>query len=322
MIEAVNFDHAMAAQRAITGLIDVTPVMPWRGVWPDGAVPLTFKCENLQRTGSFKPRGALWFVKSLLPEERERGLVTVSAGNHALGVAYAARELGCRATVVMPVTASPYKVSLVRNYGADLVLAADTASAFAEAMRLATEENMVFVHPFDDPHTIAGQATLTLELLDQIPKMDLLVMGVGGGGLLAGAAVTLKAMQPKCRLVAVEPEGAPTLTTARAAGAPVRVEHIDTIADGLAPPYVGHLNFAVVRDFIDDVVIVSDQAIRRTMKSLFETAHVVVEPAGAAAMAALLEKGIDLKGTKHPVCVLSGGNISADDFRKQMGMLD
>jgi len=318
MTEAVKFEHAMAAQAALAGHLEVTPVIPWPAPVAGLSNPLLLKCENFQRTGSFKPRGALWFIKCLTPEERERGVVTVSAGNHAMGVAYAAKAVGCPATVVMPVYASPTKVAGARNLGAEIVLTPDTASAFAEAVRLAHEENMVFVHPFDDPKTIAGQATLTLELLDQVPDMDLLVMGVGGGGLLAGAAMALHEMQPKCRLVAVEPEGAATLTAARAAGAPVHLEHVDTIADGLAPPYVGHLNFEVVRNKVDDVIVVSDSAIRRAMRALFEIAHLAVEPAGAAALAAILENGVDLTGRKRAVCVVSGGNVSAADFAKHM----
>jgi threonine dehydratase len=322
MAEAVSFDHAMAAQAALAGKLDVTPVLPWNGSWKTGAAALLLKCENLQRTGSFKPRGALWFTTSLSPDERERGLVTVSAGNHAMGVAYAARVLGCRATVVMPVTASPYKAAGARNLGADVVLSPDMGAAFAEAMRLAHEEDMIFVHPFDDPKTIAGQATLTLELLDQVPDMDLLVMGVGGAGLLAGAAVALSAIQPDCRLVAVEPEGAATLTAAQAAGHPVALDHVDTIADGLAPPYVGHLNYDIVKKRVADVVVVSDSAIRRAMKALFESNHLVVEPAGAAALAALVEGGVDLTGVKRPVCVLSGGNMSYADFAREMAGLE
>jgi threonine dehydratase len=291
-----------------------TPVIPWTGTWPPEAPPVLLKCENLQQSGSFKARGATWFLSGLTPAERGRGLVTVSAGNHALGLAWAAHRFGCRAVVVMPEGSSPVKQAGVRELGGDVILQPDALLAFEEARRLSKEEGMVFVHPFDDPRTIAGQATLTLELLQQVPDMDLLVMGVGGGGLLSGASLVLEGSA--CRLVAVEPESAATLTRALEAGAPVTLPRASTIAEGLAPPYVGNLNFEIIRRKIDGVRTIEDPPIRRAVRLLFERAHLVVEPSGAAAMAALIENLVDVTGARRPVCVLSGGNVTLEDLAR------
>jgi len=303
---------ARAARSALSPHLRVTPVER-----PTGPPPCTFKCEFRQQTGSFKPRGALWFALNRPETDRGRGLVTVSAGNHALGTAYAARRLGVPAVVCLFEGASPWKAAAARDLGAEVRILPDVAAAFAEADRLAREEPFTFVHPFDHPRTIEGQATLTMEILEQVPDVDLIVTGVGGGGLLAGAALALSD-RPDVRLVAVEPESAATLTAAIAAGKPVTLPKSATIADGLAPPYVGGLNYEIVKDRVEAVITVDDDVIRRGMKALHETEGFMVEPAGAAAFGAFLAGLVPGRAARHPVVVLSGGNVAPEVFQAEI----
>jgi len=271
------------------------------------------KLENFQRTGSFKPRGALTNMRRRDPEAIRRGVITISAGNHAQGVAFAASRTGVPAVVVMPASASKSKAEAARGYGAEVVLHGDVTAAFAKLDELRAERGLTFIHPFDDDATIAGQGTLGLEIAEDVPEVGTVVVGIGGGGLISGVAVAIKSLRPEARVIGVEPTGAPAMHLSRQQGRPVRLESIETIADGLAPPFVGERNFAIVERYVDDLVLVEDAEIREAMRFLLERCKVLAEPAGAAAAAALLSGRIRGAGGSGPtVVVVSGGNVSME----------
>ncbi len=309
-MELVTLDDVRAAAHAVHGRVHRTPLLSSRSLAERvGAASVHLKAECLQKTGSFKVRGALNRIRSLTPDERRRGLVTVSAGNHAQALAWAAAAESVPCTVAMPASAAPEKVAASREYGADVVLKGDVHDAFEECFRLRDEAGMVFVHPFDDPAVVAGQGTVGLEILEDLPDVDVAVVPVGGGGLLSGIAAAVKSLRPAIRVVGVEPEGAAVLRRALDAGEIVTLEAIDTIADGLAPPYAGELALAHARAHVDDVVLVDDDALVEAMRFTLERAKLVVEPAGAAAVAGLLTGAVDAGG-RRVAAVASGGNIA------------
>lgn len=270
------------------------------------------KCENLQRTGSYKLRGASNRIAALSAAERERGVVAASAGNHAQGVAYAARELGIRATIFMPVGVALPKLDATRAYGADVKLVGDSIGETIEAAEaFAAESGAVMIPPFDHPDVIAGQGTLGLEILEQAPDAATIVVPIGGGGLAAGIASAAKQQAAKegrpLRIVGVQAENAAPYIASLAAGEPRQVPVVPTIADGIAVYRPGELNFAIIRDTIDEVVTVTEDDIARALLVLLERAKLVVEPAGAVAVAAIMTGAVRSDGPV--VAVLSGGNI-------------
>jgi threonine dehydratase len=267
------------------------------------------KLENLQKTGSFKVRGALNKIQLLDPAARARGVITASAGNHAQGVAYAAQRAGVPVTVVMPEAASFSKAAATAGYGARLVLAGrDYSEAHAHALALADEQQTTFIHAFDDAQVIAGQGTLGLELLDQLPDVDTVVVPVGGGGLLAGIISALRGAGSRARIVAVQAAGASSLAPSLRAGTRVELAAVDTIADGLATRTIGALPFAVIRDAVDQAVEVTDAETADAVLLLLERAKAVVEGAGAVGLAACLAGRLPPGATTVAV-VISGGNI-------------
>jgi len=275
-------------------------------------VPVHLKCENLQRTGSYKLRGAYHRISALSEEERARGVVAASAGNHAQGVAYAARELGIRATIFMPVGVALPKLDATRHYGADVVLRGDSIGETIEAAAaFASETGAVIIPPFDHPDVIAGQGTLGLEILEQVPDATTIVVPIGGGGLAAGIASAAKQQAARegrpLRIIGVQAENAAPYVASLAAGEPRQVPVVPTIADGIAVYRPGELNFAIIRDTIDEVVTVSEDDIARALLVLLERAKLVVEPAGAVAVAAIMTGAVQSDGPV--VAVLSGGNI-------------
>ncbi|MGW4931239.1 threonine ammonia-lyase [Agromyces sp. NPDC004153] len=275
-------------------------------------VPVHLKCENLQRTGSYKLRGASNRIAALSDAERERGVVAASAGNHAQGVAYAARELGIRATIFMPVGVALPKLDATRAYGADVMLVGDSIGETIEAAEaFAAESGAVMIPPFDHPDVIAGQGTLGLEILEQAPAATTIVVPIGGGGLAAGIASAAKQQAAKegrpLRIVGVQAENAAPYIASLAAGEPRQVPVVPTIADGIAVYRPGELNFAIIRDTIDEVVTVTEDDIARALLVLLERAKLVVEPAGAVAVAAMMTGAVQSDGPV--VAVLSGGNI-------------
>ena len=307
---APTIDDVRAAAERIAPHLHYTPLLGSRSLSELTGYELSFKCENLQKTGSFKPRGAVNRIATLDPETADRGVITISAGNHAQGVAYAAARLGIEAVVVMPETAVASKVEATRGYGAECVLHGDVHAAFEKLRELQQERNLTLVHPFDDPMLIAGHGTVGLEIVDSgDAPFDAVVVGVGGGGLISGVATAFKALSPQTRVFGVEPEGAATMTSALDAGAVVRLEDLDTIADGLAPPFVGELNLAIVERAVERVVTVDDIEISAAMKMLLERLKLLVEPAGAAAMAALMNGRIPVDPGARVAVILSGGNV-------------
>lgn len=301
-----------AARAIVSAVAEVTPLQSSRHLGAMLGAPVFLKTENLQRTGSYKIRGAYHRMSKLSDEERARGVVAASAGNHAQGVAFAAGELGIRATIFMPVGVALPKLQATRHYGAEVVLVGDT---FDESRRAAQQHaaqtGAVFIPPFDHPDVIAGQGTLALELLDQVPDLQTVVVPIGGGGLAAGVATVLKqraALEGRSiRVIGVQAANAAAYPPSLAAGEPTAVAVTPTIADGIAVAKPGALNFAIIRETVDEVVTVDDDDIARAMLVLLERAKLVVEPAGAVGVAAIMTGRIAPEGTT--VVILSGGNI-------------
>jgi threonine dehydratase len=263
------------------------------------------KAENLQRTGSFKVRGAVNAVLQLSPEQRQRGVITLSAGNHGMALAYAAQAFGMPCVVVVREDAAMAKLQAIRRYGAEIVL---TPVAKWQA-RLEAEQqqrNLQLVHPFDDPAVAAGQGTVGLEILEAMSDLRTLIVPVGGGGLIAGVAVAVKQQRPEVRIIGVEPEQAPTVNESLAAGHPVAPSRLDTVADGLAAPYTRPFNLALIQRYVDEMRTVTDAAIIEALKLVALQAKLVVEPAGAAAVTALLA---DPAIERPVVAIVSGGNL-------------
>jgi threonine dehydratase len=304
----VSLDDVRAAATLLDGVAIRTPVEGSR--WLSSAVggPVSVKCENLQRTGSFKIRGAYVRIARLTDAERAAGVVAASAGNHAQGVALAAAMLGTSATVFMPVGAPLPKVAATTAYGAKVVLTGVTVDeALAEATAYAAAQGCVFIHPFDHPDVIAGGGTVGLELVDQVPDVRTVVVAAGGGGLCSGVAVAVKALRPDVRVVAVQAEQAAAFPQSLAVGHPVPLASLATIADGIAVGTPGEVTLRHVGALVDDVVTVSEEAISRALLMCLERAKLVVEPAGVAGVAALLEEPAAF--APPVVAVLSGGNV-------------
>lgn len=313
-----TIDDVRAAAARVAPHVHRTPLWRSRSLSQMSGHEVWLKCENLQKTGSFKPRGALNRIATLEPAAAARGVITISAGNHAQGVAYAAARLGVDAVVVMPETAVAGKVAATRAYGAECVLHGDVHAAFEKMHELQQERGLTLVHPFDDPLLIAGHGTVGLEIAAE-GELDAVVAGIGGGGLISGIATALEALAPHTRIFGVEPEGAATMSAALEAGESVRLDRLDTIADGLAPPFAGELNLAVVQRAVERVVTVSDEHIRAAMALLLERCKLLVEPAGAAALAALLEGRLPLETGSRVTVVLSGGNVDVARLGELVG---
>ncbi len=267
------------------------------------------KLENLQMTGSFKERGALNRIAMLTPEQATRGVVAASAGNHAQGVAYHATKRGIRALIVMPLATPLVKVTATRGFGAEVVLhGANYDEACEEATRLCVAEGMTFIHPFDDAVVMAGQGTIGLELLEQVPRLEAVVVPIGGGGLIGGVACAIKESRPDVRVVGVQTSRLPSMVAARTAGHPVTLEPSTTIADGIAVRRVGDTTFPVVERYVDEIVTVDEDEIASAILVLLEREKTLAEGAGAAALAALLQKKTSLNGA-HTAVMVCGGNI-------------
>jgi threonine dehydratase len=299
-----------AARERISAHVHVTPVTRSSLLDREAGCALHFKCENLQKTGSFKSRGALNAVSRLSDAQKRAGVVTVSAGNHAQALAWAAAAEGIACTVVMPSTATRSKIEASEGYGAKVVLESGSVAAFARARQIADEEHSTLVHPFDDPDIIAGAGTSALELHEQLRGFSAVIVPVGGGGLISGIAVAMRELAPTVRIYGVEPTGAAALHQSMAAGHPVRLEQPPrTIADGLAAPMAGELTYPIARAMVDDVVLVDDDAIAEAMRLVITRTKMLVEPAGAAGVAAILGGLIPgIRGTSVAV-ILSGGNV-------------
>ena len=299
---------ARAAATLLEGVARRTPIESSRGLAELVGGSVALKCENLQRAGSFKIRGAYVRIARLTDAERARGIVAASAGNHAQGVALASSLLGAKSTVFMPEGAPLPKVEATRKYGADVRFFGHTLDeALTEAITFAAATGAVLIHPFDHPDIVAGQATTGLEILEQCPDVRTIVVSTGGGGLLSGVGVVVKALRPDVAVVGVQAQGAAAFPASLEAGTPTRLASMSTIADGIAVGCPGELTFALVRDYVDRVLTVSEDSLSRALLFCLERAKLVVEPAGVAAVAAI----IDAPQSFEPpvVAVLSGGNV-------------
>lgn len=310
----VSLDRIEAAREVIRGRLHYTPTVSSAYLSDRVGARLHLKLELFQKTGSFKPRGVLNRLSNLTDEERQRGLITLSAGNHAQAVAWAAREYGVRATVVMPTRATKAKVDATRGYGGD-VLQTD-GDLLATALELQRERNLTLVHPFDCPFVIAGQGTLGAEIVEQVPDVDTVIVGVGGGGLISGVAAAVKALRPNARVIGVEPVGAAGMTESLRRGEAIRLDRLDTIADGLAAPFAGRLNYLHARDLVDEMVLVTDDEIISAIPVLMERCKIVPEPAGAATVAALLAGKVTPAPGSITVAIVSGGNIDRERLKQ------
>lgn len=271
------------------------------------------KCESFQKTGSFKVRGALNTLVQLSDDARSRGVVTVSAGNHAQALAWAAQAAGVQCTVVMPATAAATKVAASAGYGATVIQHGTSMDAFQRAHELAAEHGFTFVHPFDADHTIEGTGTVSLEIFEQTTAPDVVVIPIGGGGLISGMAVAIKEASPATRVIGVEPETSSVMRQSVDADKAIRLAAMTpTIADGLAAPMAGERNFEIVRRYVDDVVLVSEAEIADAMAFLMTRCKLVAEGAGAAATAALLSGRLPLQPSDHVVAMVSGGNVDLE----------
>ena len=307
-----------AAARVLAPVAVRTPILPADAISERVGHPVFIKPEMLQRGGAFKFRGAYNFLANMAPEVRARGVIAPSSGNHAQAVALAAKLFGVPATVVMPTTVTPAKRGGAERLGARIELAGTTtADRLARAEELVRAEGLALVPPYDHPLIIAGQGTVGLEVAADVPNVDAVLVPVGGGGFSAGVATAIKLRLPNARVIGVEPTGAAKLSRAREAGRPVKLAHSGGLADGLLAVEIGHLTFAHHQRYLDDVVTVDDDALRRAMRLLLDRMKLVVEPSGAITVAALLEQRFVPRGPT--VAVLSGGNIEFDGLCELLG---
>jgi threonine dehydratase len=325
-VEAPTIDAIRANRARLGGLVLTTPVRLVEDDALAAAVGATtrvwLKEELFQRTGSFKPRGALSVMLDLDASALKRGVTGVSAGNHAISLGYSARRLGSTAKVVMPRNANPYRVQVCRELGAEIELVENVHEAFARVKEIEATEGRTFVHPFEGPKTALGTASVGMEFIDQVraagDSLEAVIVAAGGGGLTAGVACAVKQMSPGTAVYVVEPEGADSLSRSFKAGSPQSIEAVRTIADSLGAPRCEPYSFALNRRFVDEVVLVNDDQIREAMRMLFRVAKLAVEPAGAAALAALMHPLRARLQGKRVGIVVCGANIDPETFAKQI----
>ncbi|MEE9269187.1 MAG: threonine/serine dehydratase [Candidatus Krumholzibacteria bacterium] len=312
-VQLVEYADILAARDVIAGRLHHTPVVTSSYLGEQLGVRLYFKLELFQKTGSFKVRGVLNKLHHLGDEARRRGVITLSAGNHAQALAWGAAQWGIAASVVMPAASVRSKVEATRGYGGEVILTED--DLLETCLSIQKERGLTLVHPFDDLHIIAGQGTVGAEILEDLPDVDIVVVGVGGGGIISGVAAAIKAKKPDTRVIGVEPEGAPTMSRSLEKGEPVHLEHVDTIADGLSAPFVGKHTLAHARSLVDDMVIVTDDEILQAMALIIERCKVTAEPAAAAGLASLLAGKIIVPAGARVLCLLSGGNVDRERLK-------
>ena len=303
----ITIDNVYRASRVLKDVVRKTDVIYAPKLCAGSQLYL--KTENLQITGSFKVRGAYYKMACLSEAEKARGVVACSAGNHAQGVALAAQKNGIKAVICLPDGAPISKVEATKSYGAEVCLVEGVYDdAYQHALRLRDEEGLTFVHPFNDEDVIAGQATIALELMEQIPDLDAIIVPIGGGGLISGIAYTAKTLNPRIKVYGVQAKGAPSMKNSVANGGIEELSNVSTIADGIAVKKPGEITYALCSQYVDDIVTVSDDEISAAILALMEQHKLVTEGAGAVAVAAAMFGKVDLRG-KKAVCVLSGGNI-------------
>lgn len=318
-------EEIRATRERLGERINRTPVHAWKSLRLEenlgAGTEVWLKLELLQRTGTFKPRGALSNLLVLDEKMLSRGVTAVSAGNHAIATAYAARALGTTAKVVMIRAANPFRIEQCRRYGAEVVFADNVHTAFDVVREIEREEGRFFVHPFEGLRTTLGTATVGLEWCEQVSGMQAVIIPIGGGGLCAGIAAAIKQLQPDCEVFGVEPEGADTMHRSFAAGEPVAIDKVDTIADSLGAPHAEPFSFALCRRYVDELVRISDDDMRRAMRLIFDELKFAVEPACAAATAALLGPLRDRLAGKRVGVILCGSNIDLATFQRHVNQL-
>lgn len=301
----LTLEMIQEAQAALRGVTRITPLNPAKKLGKN----VYIKSENLQLTGAFKLRGAYNKIRSLTEEEAKRGVIACSAGNHAQGIALSAAKLGIKSIICMPAGAPISKVEATRNYGAEVVLVPGVYDdAAAEAARLTREQGYTFAHPFNDELVMAGQGTIGLEILEQLPEVEQVAVPIGGGGLISGVACAIKSLKPSCRVVGVQAAGAAGMYVSQRAGRPLRLPGVSTIADGIAVKEPGDLTFALCAKYVDGIVTVKDDEIATAILALMEDQKTVAEGAGAAPVAAVMFGKVDVTDRKT-VCLVSGGNV-------------
>ena len=324
MSNAPTLDEIRTAREMIDPYVLKTPVWRWQNreigeaVGPETEVYL--KLELFQHTGSFKPRGALVNILNLNPAQRAKGVTAVSAGNHAIALAYASQQLGTTAKVVMPKSANPIRVENCKAYGAEVILVDDVYQAFDRVHQIEAEEGRTFVHPFEGKQTILGTATVGYEWGQDVPDLDAVIVPIGGGGLIAGIATAVKLMQPQCQVFGVEPEGADTMYRSFASGRPEKADKLQTIADSLAAPHTAPYSFGLCQQFVDELVRIKDEDMQQAMGLLFRGMKLAVEPAGAAATAALCGPLLDRLRGKRVGVIVCGTNIDIKTFARLVGV--
>ena len=303
----LTIDNVYKAKQVLDGVVRKTDVIYAPKLCP--GTELYLKTENLQVTGSFKVRGAYYKMSNLTKEEKERGVIACSAGNHAQGVALAAQKNGIKAVICLPDGAPISKVEATKSYGAEVCLVEGVYDdAYQKALQLRDEKGYTFVHPFNDEDVIAGQGTIALEIVEQLPDVDAVLVPIGGGGLISGIAYTIKTLKPHVKVYGVEAKGAPCMKNAIEHGGLEKLPSVSTIADGIAVKQPGDLTYDFCSKYVDEIVTVTDDEISAAILALMETHKLVTEGAGAVGVAAVMFNKVDLKG-KKAVCVLSGGNI-------------
>jgi threonine dehydratase len=315
MARLPDYSDIIKAQLRLKGIVKVTPLEHSKSFSAMSGAHVFMKLENMQSTGSFKVRGAYNKISCLEADERQKGVVCASAGNHAQGVAFAAKMLKVGATVFMPVFTPPLKVIATRAYGARVILEGDTFDdAMTAARAFAQQSGGVLVHAFDDPHIIAGQGTIGLELFQAMDSIQDVLVPVGGGGMIAGIAIALKEMNPDIRIIGVEAAGAQSMKQSLQSGKPQKLTNMQTIADGIAVKTPGELTFEATRKYVDEILVVEDAEIAHAAYLMLQRAKLLAEPSGVAALAAVLQKKMDFSG-RNVVPIISGGNIN-------MGLLE
>lgn len=319
MADIPTLSEIEKALNSISPYVRKTPCWEWKSGVKDeefGSETHVFlKLELLQYGGSFKARGALVNMLSLSNDQLARGVTAVSAGNHAIAVSYGAHILKTTAKVVMPSSANPFRVQKCRDLGAEVILVDDVHKAFAETERIQKEEGRSFVHPFEGKETILGTATCGYEFIHQVEDLDLVIIPIGGGGLIAGMSTAIKQINSNCKVIGVEPEGADSMSRSLKSGKPESIEKVNTIADSLGAPYALPYSFSLVQEFVDEVITITDQEMCSAMALLFTDMKLAVEPAGAASTAALRKLIGEYKGKKIGL-IICGANIDRDNFCK------
>ncbi len=306
----IKLSDIMAAQQSMRDVIKTTSLLPSKTFSKIAGTNVYTKLENLQTTGSFKVRGAFNKLSHLNEEEKKHPIVAASAGNHAQGVAFSSNQLGLKSTIFMPTFTPPTKVNATRGYGAEVILSGNTFDdAFAASQIYCEEHKGTYIHPFNDPKVIAGQGVVALEIYNQCPDVDTVLVPIGGGGLISGMAIALKEMNPNIKVIGVEAEGAASMFASRAKNEVITLESSSTIADGIAVKRPGDLTFDIVQKYVDEIVTVSDEEIAHATYMMLQRGKLMVEPAGATALAAVMHRKTNNLG-KNVIPVISGGNIN------------